>query len=344
MKARLLLLTVLVSLAPLASACDVQHPERDAVLKAIARTEAVARAFAYVERSGGHLTQVRGDIADDLRYQLAMTLDGRPAAAEVVVDDARALQLPSPDLRGKMLLQAATATGASAQAARATVPAALVAGRWVVDPGGMGPLSAAGVEGRQVGNDPLLDALLSLEYVRASITQAAAVVRFNPESQNYRPQLDPFPRPDRGTVRYDLVPPPLPARQGGEVAQAQAQLPATPFFRVMAIYVKDGLVVQARERISVELRLRDPQSGLATRLSDYVKVPADAGVAEQARALAAALNRGLGHTSVAQIRERDLVVSFTAFGHKAAIQVPRSAVPGRLWMFEGQGQVLFEQL
>lgn len=95
-----------------------------------------------------------------------------------------------------------------------------------------------------------------LSYVEQAVNDALGVVKYNPESPDYRPAEDPFPPPDdeETVVRYDLVRPPLPQRSQGGANQA---VPDANNFCKLSVYVRNGVVVQVLEDIDVVSRLKD---------------------------------------------------------------------------------------
>ena len=348
--------------------CTKVDQSKTHVLDAIDKTEQLAREFTYTDNSGGHTATVSGVVQDDLRYSVAASIDGKPAASEIVVDDARALQVTDPTLLSNLTSaragvaaanpaaiapaatpaaspspSAAALGGVQAPAPPAPVPEALRLGQWVLDKAGASGLTASSTGGQQVGRNPLLDAITALEYLRASVNAGSDVTKFNPESETYRPKLDPFPHPSSDTVRYDVVPPALPVRSAGAGGQLQTAIPDTPFFRIMAIYVKNGLVVDAREKIDIVTRLEDPQSNLETRLGDFVNVPADASLQVQAAALQVSLNHQLARLAKPQLRLRQMELRFTSLGHAGAVALPDGASEASLSGVDAHSQLLYEQ-
>jgi len=355
----LLALAVLSSVAM--SSCTKVDQSKARVLEAIDRTEQQAREFSYTEKASGSTTVVKGVIEDDLRYSLTASVDGSPAASEVVVDDARALQVSNAAVLQKItasgqgsrgttpVVSASPSPSASpsidpssplAPAATATiagpVPDDLTAGRWVVDKkGAIGLVAGTSGDALVVGRNPLLDSITALEYTRRAINEATDIARFNPESSDYRPKLDPFPRPAAGTLRYDVVPPILTPRSNGTGGAVRVDPPATPFFRLLAVYVRDGRVA--------EVRLRDPQSNLDARLGDFVKVSPGATVSDKAAALLKILNRQLAQTAKPLIRPREMALKFTSLGHSATVRLPPDATAGDLSGAGAHGQLLYQQ-
>jgi len=90
--------------------------------------------------------------------------------------------------------------------------------------------------------DPSLEAMQVFDYTEAALREAGEVVKFNPEDVSYKPKLDPFPRPTRDVVRYDVRPAVFP-RAGGSLNQV---MPDVRNFRKMAIYVRGGIVEAVR--------------------------------------------------------------------------------------------------
>jgi hypothetical protein len=380
------------------TACTKVDQSKARVIDAIDRTEQVARQFTYTDSSGGHTASVAGVVQDDLRYSLVASIDGTPAASEIVVDDARALQVtdagllknltsaragapavnpaaaappasptgspsaspapssspssapssspspaPSASPSPSPSASAAALGGVPAPVAPAPVPEALRSGQWVLDKTGASGLTASSSANQTVGANPLFDAITALEYLRASVNAGSDVTKFNPESETYRPKLDPFPRPASDTLRYDVVPPTLPVRSSGAGGQLQTSIPDTPFFRIMAIYVKNGLVVDAREKIDIVTRLEDPQSNLEARLGDYVNVPSGASLQVQAAALQVSLNHQLAQLAKPRLRLRQMELNFTSLGQSAAVSLPTGAVEASLTGVDAHSQLLYEQ-
>lgn len=296
---------------------------------ALYRTTSVARTFSYAETAGGTQTEVSGAIADDYRYQLAATINQLPAEAEVVDDDARALQVGD-----STLLTRLTSPGAP-------VPSPLTAGQWVVDPTGASQLFSAGQSRPVVGTDPVYDALDVIDYVRAAIAQSAGVELFDPEATNYRKQSDPFPKPKDGVLRYDVDPPAVPQV---DAITAQGGRPLdTRYFRRMSIYVHDGMVVEIREEISVLNFLEDPRSELASRISEYGFNLPNGPPSVQATFLANALDALDTRLGLPAVRERDLDVTFSNLGAPPTVTMPAGASTGSLAGIGDYGQILSEQ-
>lgn len=365
---RALALILTITSAVVVTGCAKVDQGRDKVIQALDRTEQMARDFMYTEEAGGHRTVVTGSVEDDLRYRVEATVDGSPAGSEIVLDDARALRVTDPALLARMTAvkagfgagtpapvpttSASPAPGASASpapgaspspAAVAAVPDALKSGGWVVDKKGATTVVATSGLSDVVGANPLADSITALEYIRRALREAQSVDKFNPESETYRPKLDPFPRPAAGVVRYDLVPRVLKASNKGGNGQLEREVPDNAFFRVMSLYIRDGVIIEAREKIDVELRLRDPQSNLEARVGDYAKMPDGTSLHDQVGPVLTALNTQLTRTGRPPIRQRTLDLQFTSLGHSGTVELPAGATEGSLAAVAPHGQLLYER-
>jgi hypothetical protein len=319
----------------LLSGCARVAQDRDVVLAAIDATARLSRTYTYQVAEGGHSASARAVVADDFRYRVDASADGRATASEVVVDDSRALRLDS----GQAAILMALAGGGDARTA-----AKLSTGHWLLDPAGAASLAQKPAATRP-SEEPVTDALAVLGYVRNAVVQAQAVQRWNPQSESYRPRLDPFPGPAAGIVRYDLVPPDLPQREqvGSGNIGLENQVPGVPFFRLMAVYVRDGQVREVREQVAVEPRLQDSQSNLEARLGDFVSgVPADASLAQRARALLVAVNRQLARRGQAPVAPRSMHLTFTSLGSAPPVSLPQDATRTDLSVLGGHGLILYE--
>lgn len=139
---------------------------------------------------------------------------------------------------------------------------ALFERRWVVDPFGAPSLVVAASDRRVLGTDPFFDALTVFDYTRKAVDAAEEVVKYDKESlePTYKPEDDPFPKPDKdaGVARYDLKEPPLPTNAASSTgAVRQIQPPTAVHFRKMAIYVKGNRVIEIREEIDIQRKLKD---------------------------------------------------------------------------------------
>lgn len=362
----------IVALAALASVmvsgCTEKAQYRDVLLRIIAHTEQVSRQYQYSEVALGHRTVATGGIADDLSFTANVTVDGQDAMDEVVKDDSRALRVPSAELLQQGLRSAAPSvpkgaaplpspSPASGSASTASAPLGIAAaalpsglgalqqGQWVLDPTGASSLTASAGLKPQLGRDPVLDALTVLPYVANVTSQSAGVTLFNPEAIDYKAYEDPFPRPDKaaGELRYDILPLPLPPRDsiGGSQFERTQALPQASYFRHLAVYVRNGLVVTVRESISAVWRLRDSTQDILPRLADLgVKIPASLPLATKAQEVMDALNRLETKITEDPIRPREMVLTLSHFGAVSGAELPAGAVTASLNGIYQRGQVL----
>jgi hypothetical protein len=325
---------VLATMCALTSiACTRIEDDKDELLAAVYRTETQPRSFTYAE-VGDEEVEVTGTIADDYRYGVDATIDGRDAASEVVVDDARAIRITDARLRTTI-----------AGAAPPRSVDALAAKDWVLDPKGSATLFDKTPRTLQNGADPLHDGLEALRYVRRAVGEAAGVLTFNPDSQDYRPKFDPFEPPREGEIRYDVVPPALTPRDPTTSVGNDSQLPGVRFFRRMSVYVdadEGGVITEVRERISVLDMLNDPRSRLAARIGDYnITLPSDVSTEEQASYLATVLRDSAQRLGQPPVRVRDLTVTFETGSF--AVELPKGATRASLKGVRDHGQILFEK-
>ena len=331
------------------TACQRVDTQKDALLSAIANTARLARTVSYTETAAGVQTGVELTIADDFRYSATVSVGGESAASEVVVDDARALQVTNSSLLPGLVAAGASAAavapspGTTQTATLNVVPAGLRVGSWVVDPQGGNSLSSAGGQ-LAPGMDPIYDSLTVLAYTASAVNQSAGIVKFNPESQDYRPQYDPFPRPPPGVVRYDVTTPVLAPRDPSNPFSLTMAAPGAPYFRQMSVYVQGGRVVAMREDIDVAAALRDQRTHLQARIADYgVNLNLSDSFDTQAAQVLARVNHLLAGAHQQPVRERHLVVEFSGFGVSNPIALPVGAVQGDLSGVGAHGQVLYEK-
>jgi hypothetical protein len=252
------LAVLIVALALVASACSPADEDQRELERSISRSELQVRAFDFVSHGTTDAYEVTGAFADDLRYKMSLSHEGRQVIQFVVSDDALAVRLPDPDF-GKQLAN---------ELGHPTVDAALKAGKWVVDPSGAPPLfrrdatPAAGA-----ASDPFTSARGALRAIDAYITDARAVKEFSLEDIEYRPQYDPWRYPEiegAEEIRYDLVRPALPKSE----AQVQtgggagADIATVGHFRKTSVFVRDDRVHQVCSTVDIDghediVRLRE---------------------------------------------------------------------------------------
>jgi hypothetical protein len=209
-------LVVILALTLLAS-CSPQNEDVQELKGFLARSELAPRVFDYRALGPTDEFEVHGEVADDLRYKMVLSHEGRRLVQYVVSDDALAVRLADPAF-GKKLAN---------QLGHPTVDAALREGKWVVDPSGAPALfkKVAGQRGVSSG-DPFQDTREAIRVITEYITQARAVKEWNLEDIEYRPQYDPwrYPNKEAQEVRYDLLRQPLPKSEaqtlGGQTGDA----------------------------------------------------------------------------------------------------------------------------
>jgi hypothetical protein len=231
----------------------------DELRRAMNRTALLARQFNYQEETATAKVEVRGIVEDDFRYKARLLVRGSPALDEVVSDDAIVDRFIDPNVVD-LFIEPKDLADASPELKKSSVEALdhLRSSRWVLDPAGAPGLLSSTTERRDVGTDPIYDALTVFRYVEQVMINQA-VRRYNKNDLEYRPKEDPFPRPPEGSdvTRYDFVriKVPRPTDGGG----ANQTVPGAGSFRKMAVYVKDGLVYEVREDVDVASRLADLQ-------------------------------------------------------------------------------------
>ena len=264
--------------APLFAGCGEPEDEEDRLLAAISRTDRLAYNFVYEDSrpdpsaagaalgipqgdapAGAEIftdSTVQGVVEDDFRFKVQLAVEDRPTLEKVVSDDSVAVRFLDPNSLNRFVDRAVADTvKTDTDREGISVPEALQTGRWVIDPEGA-PQQLLGLSAdREIGKDPILDALTTFSHVRAAIDEAFSVERFSKDSLDpaYRRSEDPFPAPDEdsGVIRYDLRRPFLPPI-GAIGASGQPDLPSTQHFRKMAIYVNDeGHVIQVLEQVEI---------------------------------------------------------------------------------------------
>lgn len=326
-RAVVLVVAAAVLLVP---ACKREEDKKEEVKRALDRTLALSREFAYVDQEGPRRIQVVGVVEDDYRHKARLTLNGAPVLEEVASDDALAMRFLEPTLLPDFLVAGAgTAAGAPAGGGGGGISVidALRTRRWVLDPEGAPDLHGTGGDTRPPGEDPVFDSLTATEYVRRAVDAAIQVKLYSRDDFDpvYKAKEDPFPQPpnESRTKRYDLRPPPLPVAQGGAGNQ---EVPSLANFRKMVVYVRDGRVVQVLERIDLASKLDE----VITRLS----LPKDTTAAQAAQAINA-VRRGQGEDL---IRLRTMRLEFSDLDGAAAVELPGDVVRGSLTLVKHRGR------
>ncbi|HKN92342.1 MAG TPA: hypothetical protein VJ622_18925 [Acidimicrobiia bacterium] len=342
------------------SGCNKASDAEKQLRAALHNTEKLSNTFLYQETvhdtAGDHETDVRGLVEDDFRYKARVAEDGKPVLDEVVSDDAIAVRFLDPTRIGRFLRKPTkadrggsgvggngTASGATpapnpggvtgTASGGPTAAELLATRRWVLDPAGAPAAFASAGTDQALGDDPIADARDVFAYVNQAIDAADRVVEFNPESLDYRKDEDPFPQPEphSGVKRYDLVRPNLPkaSQTGGSTNQVT---PDARHFRKMSVYVKDKRVIQVRETIDVQSRLKD--------LADIydTKFPTDRPKAEVAAIAVEALNAIRTGQGQDPIRMRDMELSLKDLGSAVKVDMPTDTTKGSLALLENRGR------
>jgi hypothetical protein len=290
----------------------------------MAATMQSPRSLLYRVDEAGVSTIVRAQVHDDLRYKASVTVNGTPSIEEIAVDDALADHLLDVPHVVESLRRPGMVTSQAFRDAAGR-------GAWMLDPtGAPSLLPTAGATKRVPGVDPVIDALTAFRHVDQALTDAGGAHRFNPDSLDYRPQDDPFPRPKAGVVRYDFERPPLPRAEDAVGGGARA-VPGPANFRRTSVYVRDGRVVEVREVMDVATRLKDVR-----RLYD-LGIPANARIDQAIGAVVARLNELRRPTGGEPIRLRAISLSFVDIGKPVSIALPADATNVDLSYFRDRG-------
>lgn len=324
------LVAVLVSMGLLTSACG--KPERDAIKElraAIARTSSLSGSFTYVDRTyDGIETKVNGVVEDDFRYQAQVLRAGEPIMDEVVSDDLLADRFRDPAALPDFLRKGGQPPKdpAAAQAALA----GLQQGQWVADLSGAPPLFNVGSERRKVGDDPIFDARTVLQYVE-SVSRNQPVIKFNPDSLDYKPKEDPFPKPAKGSgvTRYDFIRFPVPRPSEGSGNQV---VPGEANFRKMGVYVRNGVIFQILEDIDITSRLDD--------IERNYEIDLPGSTLEQITTAVKAINVVRAGQGQDPIRIRKMSMRFEKQGDPLEVRRPEASVTGDLSVLVNRGKRL----
>jgi hypothetical protein len=352
MRRRLAAVLLPVLLVPLA-ACGEREELRDEVIAALQRTKTESFRFQYEDdrpTTFSIVTQtevpaqkisVNGLFEDDFRFKARVSFNGEDGFDEVVADDTLAMRFISPGRLNPLINKDKVADeNAPTDLGGVSSLEVLQSRRWVLDPTGAPTVtSESGVTG--LGTDPVLDAVTVLGYVETAIAEAQSVERFDPEdiSPAYSSSEDTFPKPERGSgvTRYDLRRPRLPP-PGQQIVNTQGSgRPQTNHFRRMAIYVKDGKVVQVREAIDLRGKFIADVAKYTRTLFRESKVPpeqmrfldeTEKQVPEEERGAfyLTILSTFLEATGEAPILQRTMTAAFSDFGSDVKVDLPTSDV------------------
>lgn len=296
-------------------ACGREENIESFVIGQVTRAQEGSLEYRYTEETEDRTIEVRGQVEDSIRHSETLLVDGQNVMERVVHDDVLALQVKVPDQVPQL---------AAPDPADLAVAEALRGGQWVIDPSGAPAEGTAGESVESAGADPLKDAANVFQYVRLAISQAAAVIKFNPDAIEYLPEEDPFPQPNKRIQeeRYDLIPPPLPTRQG-------ETLPGPAAFRKMSIYLVKNRLVRILEQIDIESQAE-------------IKRAAETGRNRFLLQLAREVKQG---RTDQKVRERKMSFEIRNSGERLSVSIPLEGFAGNLRVLfgekkedEGQGQ------
>jgi hypothetical protein len=295
------------ALAFAAAACGNSRAatDRDELLSVLRRTAPLSKSLTYVDQASERAVRVDATVEDGFRYSAAASMDGSPAYSVVVSDDAIAFRA-DPSFTGEL-----------------PGPGAAAGSEWVIDRAGAPPAIVPAKERFPAGANPVVDALLVLDYAEQASRQALAVVKFNPDDIEYRPAEDPFPTPGprSGVTRFDFRRPNLPSVS--ELGGANQAVPGVEHFRKMSVYVRDGRVVAVREDIDVAGRLAD-----LSRIYG-VKFPAELDRYRLVQIAVDSLNALRQGQGTDPIRVRRMSAVFREIGRRHQVVMPQGT-PGSL--------------
>lgn len=302
--------SVLVALA-LLSSCGNANEDSEELRRFVSRSELVPRVFTYRALGVNDSFDIAGQIADDLRYKMVLSHEGRTLLQYVVYDDALAVRLVDPSFGGKL----------ANELGHPAVDAALRGGKWVIDPSGAPPLYRrdAGQRGVTSG-DPFRDSREALRVIGEYTTESRGVKEFSPDDIAYRPQYDPWRYPDvqGAEVRYDLQRQPLPKSEAQTQGGTQGDAAQIAQFRKTSIFVRDDRV----QEVCSVVDIYGHEDITALRERGESSNPFLAGLVEVIE------NK---ETSV-PIEERTTITTLR-YADEVSIALPRDAVRGKLETF-----------
>lgn len=247
------LVAVALVVALLGGGCSRRETFEEEVQAAADLARRHASSFVYSDARVDRQIRVQGVIDDDFRFKAAVSIDNKPTYEQIVHDDALAVRFIDPTQLSSVLAVNVTEADLTTDLEGFSSLEVLRTGRWLVDDDGAPLVSAVTTNVAKLGKDPVLDAISALDYVAAAAVNAVAVERWSEDSLDptYSSSEDIFPTPAEGSgvIRYDLRRPDLPAVSDTSGDTGGVPLPTVANFRKMAIYVKDGRIIEVREEI-----------------------------------------------------------------------------------------------
>jgi hypothetical protein len=341
MRRRLVACALAVTCAVVLPACANKDDQKKQLRTAVLGTQHLPNQFLYEVQTPDGTQTVQGIVEDDFRFKARVIDDDQPAFDEAVRDDGLAVRF-NDDTKVNSFIRPSGHADALAPTDfnGVTVHDALESGHWVVDKQGAPVVAAAAAADAKLGQDPVVDALTALDYVQRAANDSAGVKLFDPEAVNpvYRADEDNFPKPQKGSgvLRYDLAKPVLPpVSQVG--AGGEAAFPQTKHFRRMAVYVKDGRVIDVREEVNLKGRSLDDfikyfraalkeskaSKSIVKNFERYIKTTSRA---KQSTGLLEFLNEGLKQQGLQPIAVRNMSLELRDLGHKQNVTMPDTGV------------------
>jgi hypothetical protein len=319
-RARLVAFGVMIVLLSTVGGCGRRRQGDVTTLRAIMRRTALSSArVEYEEDRANDRVGVNALLEDSFRYNALLSVNGAPALEEIVNDDALADRVLAADAYKVLGTKNAQAGAIAAN------------GQWVLDDQGAPRWLVNTPDKLQTGDDPIYDALHLFRYLDDAIGASSFVHKYNRDSLDYNPKDDPFPKPDPGSsvTRFDLDPPPMPDQGSASGASsAFQQFPGAAQFRQLSIYVRDGRIIEVRERIEVRPKL-------LTKLQRLLAAGKDS--PRTADAALAALNAARVRRGDQPVRTRRMTMRLTA-GGAAHATLPAATTAGDLSMFVFRGK------
>lgn len=244
---------VAVVVGVVANGCSRRETFEEEVQAAADLARRNASSFIYTDVRPDRQVRVQGVIDDDFRFKAAVSINNKPAYEQVVLDDTLAVRFLDANQLRSVLAVNVTEADLTTDLEGFSSLDVLRTGRWLVDDDGAPLVSAVAVNVAKLGKDPVLDATTALDYVAAAAENSVSVDRWSDDSLDptYPSSEDIFPTPadGSGVTRYDLRRPDLPAVSENSGDTGGISLPSVDHFRKMAIYVKDGRIIEVREEI-----------------------------------------------------------------------------------------------
>ena len=269
---------VVAATAGATSACGDRDDAIDTVRAAVRATEALPGRFVYAVDTATEQTTVRGLVEDDFRFKARVSFNGNDGFDEVVSDDILAVRfIDTNRLDDYIAKDRLGSADVSTELQGVTALDALRSRRWVVDASGAPAVTGSDDREERAAPDPVVEALGALAYVDRALGEALEIERFDPDdlSPVYPQSEDVFPRPENGSGvdRYDLRRPFLPS-PSQQISGGDSRGPTAQHFRKMAVYVKDGRVIQVREAIEARGKQAEDLVGYLRTLMREARAPA----------------------------------------------------------------------